>query len=80
LAEILLAYKRAYAPDADGSVWMFPNPDTGRLWWPYQIQQHYIRKAEMEALNLDHIGWHAVSQQPFDVNCSRSGTPIFARP
>jgi integrase len=58
LGEILLSHKRAYAPDAEGSVWMFPNPDTGRPWWPHQIQQHYIRKAGMEVLHLDHIGWH----------------------
>jgi integrase len=58
LGEILLAHKRIFAPDAEGSVWIFSNPDTGRPWWPHQIQQHHIRKAGMEVLNLDHIGWH----------------------
>jgi integrase len=58
LAEIFFAYERVYAPNPTPTDWLFRNPDTGRPWWPHQIQQHYIRKAGLKVVGVDGIGWH----------------------
>jgi integrase len=58
LAEILFRHKQAYAAELNASDWIFPNPKTGKPWWPHQIQQQYIRKTGIAVLGLDGIGWH----------------------
>jgi integrase len=58
LAELLFGYKRVYAPDGTADDWVFSNPDTGRPWWPHQIQQKRIRTAGLKVLGIDGIGWH----------------------
>jgi hypothetical protein len=46
------------APDADGSVWMFPNPDTGCPLVASPDSAALHPQGRNGSLNLDHIGWH----------------------
>jgi integrase len=58
LVEVLFRYQRTYGVGASAADWVFPNPDTGRPWWPHQIQQQHIRKAGLKLFGMDGIGWH----------------------
>jgi integrase len=59
LAEVLLNFRTHQAVAIGTGDWIFANPDTGKPWLPYHIQQDYIRPAAIAAGLGDGVGWHA---------------------
>lgn len=57
LAEILCQYKRRFTPSANEADWLFPNPQTGKPWWPGRIHQTQLLPAARKA-GLGWVGWH----------------------
>jgi integrase len=57
LAEILRQYKCRFASNVKEADWLFPNPRTGKPWWPGRILQTQILPAAKKA-GLGSVGWH----------------------